>query len=106
MAGAVAQAGLFTALLGLGLSLQQGTPPGFGFCSRRCCGGGRCCTGQWGRTGHRRGGLIRCRRSGWTGLYRLVGLGLGWLGRHSLSYYMLHQPVLIGLLALYGVVKG
>jgi uncharacterized membrane protein len=26
---------------------------------------------------------------------------LAWLGRHSLSYYMLHQPVLIGLVALW-----
>jgi uncharacterized membrane protein len=25
---------------------------------------------------------------------------LGWLGRHSLPYYMLHQPVMLGLLAL------
>lgn len=26
---------------------------------------------------------------------------LAWLGRHSLPYYMLHQPVMLGLLALY-----
>jgi peptidoglycan/LPS O-acetylase OafA/YrhL len=28
--------------------------------------------------------------------------GLAWLGRWSLSYYMLHQPVLIGLLMAVG----
>lgn len=27
---------------------------------------------------------------------------LGWIGRHSLSWYILHQPVLIGLLMLLG----
>lgn len=27
---------------------------------------------------------------------------LAWLGRHSLSYYMLHQPVMIGVLMLIG----
>jgi uncharacterized membrane protein len=27
-----------------------------------------------------------------------VGLPLSWLGRWSLSWYMLHQPVMIGLL--------
>ena len=27
---------------------------------------------------------------------------LAWIGRHSLSWYMLHQPVLIGLLMLAG----
>lgn len=27
---------------------------------------------------------------------------LGWLGRHSLTYYMLHQPALLGVLAVSG----
>ncbi len=31
---------------------------------------------------------------------------LAWLGRHSLSYYMLHQPLLIGLLTLLGWLRG
>lgn len=29
----------------------------------------------------------------------LAGRGLAWLGRHSLPWYMLHQPVLMGLVA-------
>ena len=27
-----------------------------------------------------------------------------WLGRHSLAAYMLHQPILLSALALYGVI--
>ena len=30
------------------------------------------------------------------------GRGLGWLGRWSLSYYMLHQPVMLGALMAFG----
>ncbi|MDP2367229.1 heparan-alpha-glucosaminide N-acetyltransferase [Rhodoferax sp.] len=33
-----------------------------------------------------------------------IGRGLAWLGRWSLSYYMLHQPVMLGLLAVFGAV--
>ena len=34
-----------------------------------------------------------------------AGQPLAWLGRWSLSYYLLHQPVLIGLLMLMGLLK-
>lgn len=40
-------------------------------------------------------------RTAWLGGALPVGLApLAWLGRRSLSYYMLHQPVLIGALSL------
>ncbi len=35
-----------------------------------------------------------------------VGRGLARLGRHSLAYYMLHQPVLIGALMGWGALRG
>lgn len=34
-----------------------------------------------------------------------IGRPLTWLGRWSLSYYLLHQPVLIGLLTVVGALK-
>ena len=34
-----------------------------------------------------------------------AGQPLAWLGRWSLSYYLLHQPVLIGVLMLVGLLK-
>lgn len=47
--------------------------------------------GQW---------LLRHRR---TWLAGATPAPLAWLGRHSLPWYMLHQPVLLGLLAAAGV---
>ena len=35
-----------------------------------------------------------------------LGRGLAWLGRHSLAYYMLHQPVLIGVLMGWGALRS
>lgn len=35
-----------------------------------------------------------------------VGRGLAWLGRWSLGYYMLHQPVMIGALMVWGMVRA
>ncbi|OWJ64536.1 heparan-alpha-glucosaminide N-acetyltransferase [Inquilinus limosus] len=36
----------------------------------------------------------------------LPGRPLRWIGRHSLAFYLLHQPVLIGLLLLVGMTLG
>lgn len=47
-----------------------------------------------------------------AGVSRLAGQGgplrqaLAWLGRHSLGYYMVHQPVMIGALMLVGWLKA
>jgi peptidoglycan/LPS O-acetylase OafA/YrhL len=35
-----------------------------------------------------------------------ISLPLVWLGRQSLSWYLLHQPVMIGLLMLVGYIKA
>jgi uncharacterized membrane protein len=34
------------------------------------------------------------------------GTPLAWMGRHSLSWYMLHQPVLIGSVMLFGMIAA
>ncbi len=50
------------------------------------------------------GGWLLRARPAW--LARKAPVPLAWLGRHPLSYYMLHQPVLIGLLTLLGWLRG
>ena len=46
------------------------------------------------------------RHAHWFGLSMgEAGRPLAWLGRWSLSYYLLHQPVLIGFLMLVGMLK-
>lgn len=48
--------------------------------------------------------LLQSRPAVLTRALGRVGRGLAWLGRWSLSYYMLHQPVLLGVLMAVGVV--
>ena len=57
----------------------------------------------WGTAAAR---WLHQRRPAWlTGRVPAVALPLAALGRWSLSYYMLHQPVLIGLLAAFGALS-
>lgn len=53
--------------------------------------------GQW---------LLRERPAALTQPLGRAGRALAWLGRWSLTYYMLHQPVLIGLLAGFSWLGG
>ena len=52
--------------------------------------------GQWG---------LRRRPRWFAANTGAIGHPLAWLGRWSLSYYLLHQPVLIGLLMVVGTLK-
>ena len=53
--------------------------------------------GQW----------VLARRRGWiTGALPAALRPMAWLGRWSLSFYMLHQPVLIGALSAYIALRG
>ena len=47
--------------------------------------------------------LLKSRPAVLTRALGQVGQGLAWLGRWSLSYYMLHQPVMLGVLMAVGV---
>lgn len=59
----------------------------------------------WGVAG---GQWLLAQRAHWLArpLPGRGGAALALLGRHSLSYYMLHQPVLIGALLLWGRIAG
>ncbi|MBK9236608.1 MAG: DUF1624 domain-containing protein [Rhodoferax sp.] len=48
--------------------------------------------------------LLQARPAVLTKTLGRVGRGLAWLGRWSLSYYMLHQPVMLGILMVVGAV--
>ena len=50
-------------------------------------------------------GVLQNRPQWMTRPVGRAGQPLAWLGRWSLSYYLVHQPVLIGLLMLIGLLK-
>jgi peptidoglycan/LPS O-acetylase OafA/YrhL len=54
---------------------------------------------------HRAAGLQRCSEVLRQGALGAPLRGLAWLGRWSLSYYMLHQPVLIGVFSLLALLR-
>jgi peptidoglycan/LPS O-acetylase OafA/YrhL len=60
--------------------------------------------GQWVLQ-HRAAGLQRCSEVLRKGALGAPLRGLAWLGRWSLSYYMLHQPVLIGVFSLLALLR-
>jgi uncharacterized membrane protein len=54
---------------------------------------------------HHAAGLQRCSDALCQGAVGAPLRGLAWLGRWSLSYYMLHQPVLIGVFSLVALLR-
>ncbi len=60
--------------------------------------------GQW-LVRHRAAALQRWSDALCQGVWGAPLRGLAWLGRWSLSYYMLHQPVLIGALGLLALLR-
>ena len=71
---------------------------------RRCSHGGRSCCSAWLQPGWRSDSLALRRKRG--ARRRLQSEVLAFCGRHSLAFYLIHQPVLFGLFTALSLVAA